>query len=317
MAGTPIPLDKVQPRRITRALLSAASRPTALDTRTRPKALIDIEGTSLIIHVLRQLYRGGIVHVVLVVSHHGVAIIEELKHCRSSLPGLHIEAVDLGEDWGGFYAASLLASSNRFPVEAEEPGLLIATADHIFDEGLVADICTAELSPGSTDVCVLVDFSGRPHTGLPPTSVGVRCNRENMRVSELSRELGRPMVQGAPCSEGVGIEAGLFSCTSAIFDRLQALAETTEYFTITDAVQELAALGLVSTLATGGRKWVAVETTEELEESRNSHMIQRSGSPSSEASPADSSPCFDHEPIPVFFIAGGATPCSSRVPSKK
>jgi len=140
-------------------------------------------------------------------------------------------------------------------------------------------------------------------------------------VSELSRELGRPMVNGQTCPDGVGIEAGLFACIGGtIFDRLATLAESKDYHTITDAIQELADSGCVASMSTGGRKWVAVETTEELEESRSSQMIQRSRS-NSDVSPtaltdlSASPPAFLHEPVPVFFIAGGTAP-NSRASSK-
>ncbi|CAK9117507.1 unnamed protein product [Durusdinium trenchii] len=162
----------VVPRRITKALISAASRPTALDSRSRPKSLIDIEGSTLIAHVLRQLYRGGIRHVIFVVSHNGPLIVEELERCTRNMRGLRLEVVDLHEDYEGFYAASLLCACERCLPDgrdpASEPGVLIATADHIFDDTLVTDICTAPLSRGTTDVCVLVDFSRDKWSGPGP-----------------------------------------------------------------------------------------------------------------------------------------------------
>eukprot|EP00435_Cladocopium_sp_Y103_P025577 s487_g6.t1 len=170
------------PRRITKALISSAGRPTALDSRSRPKSLIDIEGSTLVAHVLRQLYRGGIKHVVFVVSHNGPLIIQELERCVRNLKGLQLEVVDLHEDYAGFYAASLLSACERCFTDATEPGVLLATADHIFDDGLVRDMCFAPLSPGVTDVCVLVDFSRDKWAGLPATTVGVKCTKDMQRV---------------------------------------------------------------------------------------------------------------------------------------
>ncbi|CAE8632199.1 unnamed protein product, partial [Polarella glacialis] len=200
-----------RPRRITRALISAASRPTALDTDVAPKALIDIEGSSLISHVLQQLHRGGILHAVVVVSHHGAVIIAEMNRCRNSMPGLQIEVLDLGVEYKGFYAASLLAARSLcFATEQgsadSEPGVLIATADHIFDEGLVSNMCATALQPGNVDVCLLVDFGKNHMVGLPKTTVGVCCEEASNHVSSLSRALGRPMVEGAPARKGTGIE---------------------------------------------------------------------------------------------------------------
>eukprot|EP00434_Breviolum_minutum_P008776 symbB.v1.2.007737.t1/scaffold457.1/size330934/7 len=194
------------PRRITKALISSAGRPTALDERSRPKSLIDIEGSTLVAHVLRQLYRGGIQHVIFVVSHNGPLIVQELERCVRNLKGLHLEVIDLQEDYAGFYAASLLSAFERCFTDATEPGVLISTADHIFDDGLVNDICAAPLSPGITDVCVLVDFSRDKWTGLPATTVGVKCSEDLERVCDLSRALGKPMVAGGLRQPQMGVE---------------------------------------------------------------------------------------------------------------
>lgn len=287
------------PRRITKALISSAGRPTALDSRSRPKSLIDIEGSTLVAHVLRQLYRGGIKHVVFVVSHNGPLIIQELERCVRNLKGLQLEVVDLHEDYAGFYAASLLSACERCFTDATEPGVLLATADHIFDDGLVRDMCFAPLSPGVTDVCVLVDFSRDKWAGLPATTVGVKCTKDMQRVSDLSRALGRPMVAGGLRQPQMGVEAGLFACTTQVFERLAALSKTHDYYTITDAIQELAHAGHVSSLGTKGRNWLAIETTTELEESRSSTVMKKMHSP-------ESSPCQGlKDPLPAIFVAGG------------
>jgi len=274
-----------------------------LDSTTLPKALLDIEGGSLISHVLRQLHRGGIRHVVLVLSYHGEKTAAEVERFCKTCPGLTVEIVHLGTDWNGFYAKSLLAVRDSFHLhEADCPGVLIATADHIFDEKMVADMCSFRLEQEAADVCVLTDFARKPFAGLPETTVGVRV--EKCRVVEVSRALGRPAVAGAPGRPGIGVEAGLFSCRGRLFDCLASLAERRKYFTLTDAVQELAEAGLVASLATAGRRWVAVETEEELEVTRgcDSHKLQRSP----QSSPRDSeSPQYLREPMPICFVAGG------------
>ncbi|CAJ1379384.1 unnamed protein product [Effrenium voratum] len=292
MAGTSAPGPQLpRPTKgITKAIISAASRPTALDSRHRPKPLIDIEGTTLISHVLRQLYRGGITHIVFVVSHNGAAIIEELERCRGNLRNLELEVVDLGKDYAGFYAVSLLKAWECCATDL----VLIATADHIFDESLVADICRVPLCP--RELCVLVDFSRETWTGLPATTVGVQCSEDLHKVCELSRALGEPMVKGVPRLPCVGVEAGLFACTSSIFERLSTLAKSGEYFTITDAIQELASEGLVSSMPTRGRNWLAIETITELQESR-SRLQGRADTPGHTPSLED--------PLPAIFLAEG------------
>lgn len=244
-------------------------------------------------------------HVVLVLSYHGKPTIDEVKQFCSGYPALTVEILDLSADWDGFYAKSLLAARGYCHLdEADCPGVLIATADHIFDETMVADMCRFRLEPERTEVCVLVDFARTPFKGLPETTVGVRS--EDSRVSELSRSLGRPAVVGAPGRPGIGVEAGLFACRRTLFERLQQHADSREYFTLTDAVQELADAGLVTSLATSGRRWVAVETMEELDCTRRSDSglpFERSPQDSPDASSQDT-PQYLRDPVPVFFVAG-------------
>jgi len=82
-------------------------------------------------------------------------------------------------------------------------------------------------------------------------------------------------------------------------------AESRQYFTLTDAVQELATAGLAASLATAGRRWVAVETMEELDCTRRSDSgFPFERSPSGSPNDSQDTPQFLREPVPVFFVAG-------------
>ena len=103
------------PFTITKALLSAAGRPTALDSTTTPKALLDIEGSPLIAHTIGQLHAGGIQEVVLVVANHGSKIIEDTRRiCAALMPELTLHFVDLGQSYVGHHAHSLLSARDHF-----------------------------------------------------------------------------------------------------------------------------------------------------------------------------------------------------------
>uniref|UniRef100_A0A7S1AUK2 MobA-like NTP transferase domain-containing protein n=1 Tax=Noctiluca scintillans TaxID=2966 RepID=A0A7S1AUK2_NOCSC len=298
--GGKVPHVNPPPPRITRALLSAAGRPTALDTVSKPKVLIDIEGSSLINHVLRQLHAGGILHVVLVISRHSAATILEVELFCECHPNLQVNIVDLTSEYKGFYAHSLLAAFGHCFQEGES-GVLLATADHIFDETLVRDMCHAPLE-AETQLCVLVDFATCQFQGLPPTTVGVRCS--GSRVEDLSQALGRQIVRGAPRSADLGIEAGLFACTRTIFDRLAAICERCEYFTLSDAMHSMVEEGLVAWRQTDGRRWIAVETIAELASTRSTSVMRSCGSPASTPSMSPSTPGNCRELMPSFFIGG-------------
>eukprot|EP00967_Tisochrysis_lutea_P148055 scaffold282253_cov29-Tisochrysis_lutea.AAC.2 len=61
------------------AVLSAAARPGALDTPEHPKLLSPLAGEPVIGHVLRQLRRGGIRRVVVVIGNRGAQVSQRLR----------------------------------------------------------------------------------------------------------------------------------------------------------------------------------------------------------------------------------------------
>ena len=81
------------------ALISLASRPSALDTEQRPKALLPLAGEIVLAHVLRQLWLGGIQRVVLVLGVHGAAIRAALRELPLAA-SLQLTFLDLGDDRG-------------------------------------------------------------------------------------------------------------------------------------------------------------------------------------------------------------------------
>ena len=58
---------------IDTALISLAMRPGVFDTEARPKALLLLAGEPVLVHVLRQLWLGGIRRVLIVLGAHGAA----------------------------------------------------------------------------------------------------------------------------------------------------------------------------------------------------------------------------------------------------
>jgi len=305
------------PRRITRAIVSVAGRRTCLKHSRLPKTLLDIEGATLIEHVLRQLHAGGVVQVTLVLSYQTAATIAEVQRVCDGLKCMLVDIVDLGSQYTGFYAKSLLVA--RSSCLAEDEGVLIAMADHIFDPNLVSDMCKVQLIPNDIEACVLTDFSSGPHVGLVETAVGVRCSGDGARVTKISRRLARPMVQGAPCQSGLGIEAGLVVCRPTLFCQIEALAEQGRYFSLADALQELADDGLVTSRCTNGWQWIAVETQEELERTRGQYstgLLFPRGLMKHNHDEFDDegiAKCF-HDPVPVLFVAGGSRWVAAAVP---
>jgi len=254
--------------------------------------------------------------VTLVLSYQTAATIAEVQRVCDGLKCMLVDIVDLGSQYTGFYAKSLLVA--RSSCLAEDEGVLIAMADHIFDPNLVSEMCKVQLIPNEIEACVLTDFSSGPHVGIIETAVGVRCSGDGARVTEISRRLARPMVQGAPCKCGLGIEAGLVVCRPSLFCQIEALAEHGRYFSLADALQELADDGLVTSRCTNGWQWIAVETQEELERARgqcSAAFVPPRGLKDTEDEFDDEgiAKCF-HDPVPVFFVGGGSRWVAAAVP---
>jgi len=60
---TPNVAPKAPKKRITSALLTAATRPTDLDTIEKPRCLLEIEGLPIAVHMLKTLHHAGITKV--------------------------------------------------------------------------------------------------------------------------------------------------------------------------------------------------------------------------------------------------------------
>ena len=63
-----------------------------------------------------------------------------------------------------------------------------------------------------------------------------------------------------------GIEAGLYRCNGRFFAKLAALAASQPYFTVVQAMQLFAADSELGAMMTKGRRWLALETIEQLDD---------------------------------------------------
>ena len=279
------------------ALLSVASRPSALDTAQTPKVLMHLAGEPVIGHVLTQLATAGVRRAILVLGARG-SLIRAAVLAHPVSRRLEIEFVDLGESYAAGFARSLLEARERVlasPLASGRSGsFLLCTADHIFDAALVRRVAAAPLD-ASTDAVALVESDVAAQQGLPPTTVRVRLRESSVgRILEEDEDAGpsspsrvssggggsgggesdvnvRRVLQIGKSVAGVadGIEAGLYLCNSeAVFAALAALSAARDYFTLAQAMAALAARGRLGAVLTEGRAWFAIETLDQLESTK-------------------------------------------------
>ena len=219
---------------IDTALISLATRPGVFDTEQRPKALLLLAGEPVLVHVLRQLWLGGIRRVLIVLGAHGAAT-------RSVLSGhalafkLELTFLDLGEQYSAGFARSLLPARQVLR-ELGAQRFLVCTSDHIFDPALVARMRSAPVGMGPEDchAVALVEREVRQlEAVLPPTAVRVELAPRLARASSRSltstaaaddmavvTRVGKAQ-SWPPGSQVDGIEAGCYAWSLAAFGALE------------------------------------------------------------------------------------------------
>jgi CTP:molybdopterin cytidylyltransferase MocA len=216
---------------IDTALISLATRPGVFDTVSSPKALLLLAGEPVLVHVLRQLWLGGIRRVLIVLGAHGAAT-------RSVLSGhplafkLELTFLDLGEQYSAGFARSLLPARQELR-ELGAQRFLVCTSDHIFDPALVVRMRSAPVGMGPEDchAVALVEREVRQLEGLPPTAVRVELvPRAGTAASPGSTATADDMAVVArvgkaqswpPGSKVDGIEAGCYAWSLAAFGALE------------------------------------------------------------------------------------------------
>jgi GTP:adenosylcobinamide-phosphate guanylyltransferase len=280
----PISTDE-EPTGVTTALISVASRPGVLDQGALPKVLTPLGGEPLITHVLRQLALGGINRVVIVLGARGSVIRSAIEdHFEANPSPMKIEFVELGEQYAAGFACSLLEARHAL---GRQP-FLLCTADHIFDPKLVSSLREVPLAGWDTDaqysaVALIETQVETLKDALPLTAVRVRLRDgipappipsasndswgtgapepvdigpELLPVRHIGRSIGTPVH---------GIEAGLYACGPDMLDALQAQKNSRAYFTLAQAMGDLASRSALAAQTTGSRAWYAVETPDQLQ----------------------------------------------------
>ena len=256
---------------ITTALISLASRPGVLDAEQRPKCLTTLAGEPVLAHVLRQLALGGIQRVLIVLGAYGSTIRRAISELPLA-PKLSLHFLDLGADYAGGFARSLLPARAALREMGAER-CLMCTSDHIFDPALVARLRTAPVGSGAAEyhAVALVEREVQQLEGLPPTTVRVELAPASQsagaaggsNVAVVAR-LGKSSTLSSLLGTVHGIEAGCYAWSLAAFDALDEAALSRGYFTLAHAMGLLAARGALGALFTDGLAWFAIETADQL-----------------------------------------------------
>ncbi|KAJ0407554.1 hypothetical protein P43SY_006872 [Pythium insidiosum] len=242
----PIVSSTTKPQRLWKdVLLTAAARPSSLDSDELPKCLIQLGSQTIIAHILTQLYAAGVDRVVISVAAGGDKIMDAVRR-TPYYTKMHIEFLNLGPDNRDGHARSILAARQYFT----RGPFLIHTADHIFDRSIITKFMAQELNENVACVLVETDVSGL--VGLPETTVKVQLGPE--KILRIGRDLNK----------FDGIDAGLFLSSVKIFEALDDLASKKSYFSFADALNYFTKFNKLTYLPTSGETWFSIETEEQL-----------------------------------------------------
>jgi drug/metabolite transporter (DMT)-like permease/NDP-sugar pyrophosphorylase family protein len=249
-----------------KAVISAVSSGDGLVSGV-PKPLLMLggsevdEGMSVIEINLYNLFRAGIVSVVLLVGRHGRAIRDHVMQ-SPIYDRLDVAFVELGEDYSGFFAETLMRAA---PLIQPQERFLLCSADHCFEPDIIQSMANLPAGPlaGSYQfVLVERDFTAEQQQALPHSAVFATLQED--RVDRIWS--GLPL--------GPALEAGLFNFDDSLFEVLRHFQRTSvrgggTYFTLSQAMAVFAERGQMKFEAVNGRTWLAIETRLQAVEAEN------------------------------------------------
>jgi choline kinase len=257
------------------ALVTAARRRPEDGRDTDPKELLLFGGRPLLVHSLKALEEAGVEVAVVLVGNKGGDIVECVQETRFC--SLRVDFIDLGEDWAGSHAQSILQARKVVDAHcrARQCPCLLVTSDHLFDPRLLRRVLAA--GDPRSNALVVEERSPQDVGLLHPTSVRVRTRWEDPSAADPTeaglRSDGAPrrwcLRLGRRLEAYDSIDAGLALLGgSTVWDELQAFdnARPQQYFTLAKALDAVARNGgALAAIGTDGAKWFAVETDDQLE----------------------------------------------------
>ncbi|MBN2343858.1 MAG: iron-containing alcohol dehydrogenase [Deltaproteobacteria bacterium] len=223
------------------ALILAAGRGARLDRPNTPKPLVDVGGQPIIVRLINQLKKEGIEEIHIVVGHESKRIMHTLAAHFGFDAGLVFHTAN---NWQLGSAHSILTAQKWMTGT-----FLLAMADHIFDDRLIARM--VHHAPRESAVTALVD--ARLKT-IQDTETPVRINQKNHRVEDVGTSI-------VPYNS---IDAGLFTATPILFDVLHNLVQRHGGSELTDGLRVLAKTESLSCIEVDNEYWFDVDLPKDV-----------------------------------------------------
>jgi choline kinase len=250
--------------RLRQALVTACGRISTLDSYIKPTQVIRVDGSPVIVHLLRGLHSVGMELVVVTGASRPLAA--EVR--RHDFGGMQVKFVlstslSTSSSWKLGHASNILPARSMF--DPASPLLLLLSA-HIFAWPLLERCATASLPDGCL-ARVLIDDDRDEVSWATNEHCGAHCKDGKhcgALVKVLKGENGLVSRIGKRLSCFDGLEAGVYLVKHAFFEVLHGLQLSESNITLPEAVQSLTEDGRAAYLTTGGLEWFGEPTVTSL-----------------------------------------------------
>lgn len=227
-----------------KCLIIAAGEGSRLSQKYSSKPLTPLLGVPLVERVIRLANQAGIDDFCVVTGCKGEMVRPFLDDvaCRLQVRIAHA----INDEWERGNGVSVLKAREC----VDDPFFLLMT-DHLFDPTIMREL--AKHPPDQGQITLAVDSNlTNPLIDLNDVT-RVKC--EDGKVRDIGKRI----------PDFNGFDAGIFLCTSALFDALERCEGSHGEVSLSDAVRCLAAEGKVNVFDIGGRFWIDVDDPKALD----------------------------------------------------
>lgn len=228
-------------KKVNQCLILAAGSGTRIRTISGglPKPLVDFRGKPIIEHIIQRAHRAGIERFVIVVGYRSELIRNWFESRSLGIPVTLVENPDYHKANG----VSALKARNEL-----RENFLLLMADHLFEPETAEALIQQPL--GSDEVILAVDPNIDRVFDLDDAT---KVLRNGDQIVDIGKEI----------AHYDALDTGMFLCSPAVFDRLEAATKDGNC-SLSDGMGQLAKEGRLRALEIGEGQWQDLDTPEAL-----------------------------------------------------
>src|SRR5215468_7691570 len=228
-------------KKVSQCLILAAGNGTRIRSISGglPKPLVDFRGKPILEHIIRRAHQAGIDRFVIVVGYRSDLIRGWFEGRSLGVSVTFVENPDYHKSNG----VSALKARNEI-----DDNFLLLMADHIFEPATASVLLKQRLAPG--EVILAVDPNIDRIFDLDDAT---KVRREGDRIVDIGKEI--------PHYDA--LDTGMFLCSPALFDRLDAAAKGGNC-SLSDGMRQLICEGRLRAFQIGDGQWQDLDTPEAL-----------------------------------------------------